>query len=189
MEQPDLLRYAIETLERLNITYMVVGSIASSAYGEPRLTQDIDIVIDARDAQVRELCAAFSPSDFYVSLEAALQAARRPGAQFNVLDPSSGTKIDFMIARKDDWGSEQVARRQSIELAPDQQGYAARPEDVIISKLLYYQEGGSEKHLRDIAGMLKVSGDEIDRAYVEKWATQLDVIEIWEAILKRIGIR
>ena len=93
-----------------------------------------------------------------------------------------------MIARKDDWGTEQVARRQSIELAPSQQGYAARPEDVIISKLLYYQEGGSEKHLRDIAGMLKVSGDEIDRAYVDRWAAELDVEgRFGIAILKRIG--
>ena len=129
MEQPDLLRFAIETLDRLHITYMVVGSIASSAYGEPRSTQDIDIVIDVTPQQIQQLCTAFSPADFYVSVEAALSATRRPGSQFNVLDPSSGTKIDFMIARNDQWGREQVERRQKLELATNLEGYAARPED------------------------------------------------------------
>ena len=127
MEQPDLLRFAIEVLDRLRITYMVVGSIASSAYGDPRLTQDIDIVIDATPDEVRQLCAAFPPADFYVSVEAAVEAAKRPGSQFNVLDPSSGTKIDFMIARKDPWGIQQVARRQTLELISNFKAYTLAP--------------------------------------------------------------
>src|SRR5438105_4821651 len=144
---------------------MVVGSFASGAYGEPRLTQDIDIVISpTAPAELNRLCAAFPPDDFYASIDAALQALHQPAGQFNVIHPTSGNKIDFMIARKDEWGREQVARRQRMRLLPDRQGYVARPEDVIIGKMLYYQEGGSEKHLRDIAGILKVSGENVDRA-------------------------
>lgn len=64
--------------------------------------------------------------------------------------------------------------------------YAARPEDLILSKLLYYQEGGSEKHLRDIAGMLAASPEKIDREYVRRWATELGVAEEWAAIAARL---
>jgi hypothetical protein len=186
VEQPDLLRFAIETLDRLQITYMVVGSIASSAYGDPRLTQDIDIVIDATPQEIERLCAAFPPAHFYVSMEAAVAAANRPGSQFNVLDPSSGTKIDFMIARKDPWGIQQVARRQTLELIANCRAYAARPEDVMISKMLYYKEGGSEKHLRDIAGILRVSGQSVDQNYVQRWSAELGLEEIWNAVLARL---
>jgi hypothetical protein len=80
-----------------------------------------------------------------------------------------------------------LTRRQKRLLLPHLEGFAARPEDIIISKLLYYQEGGSEKHLRDITGMLKVSADEIDRAYIDRWSAQLGVKDVWDAVLKRVG--
>jgi hypothetical protein len=186
VDQAELFRYVIQALEDLHLTYMVVGSFASGAYGEARLTQGIDIVIDPTVQHIDRLCAAFPPDEFYVSREAAL-AALRPGGQFNVIHPGSGNKIDFMIARADAWGREQLARRRRLLLLPDQEGFAARPEDVIIGKMIYYAEGGSEKHLRDVAGILKVTGAEVDRGYVARWADQLGLVPIWEAILRRIG--
>jgi hypothetical protein len=186
VEQADLLKMVVEILEELKIPYMVVGSIASGAYGEPRMTQDIDVVIDLREEQIKSLCAEFPLGEFYVSPEAALDAVRQQG-QFNVIHPSSGNKIDFMIARRDSWGRTQLSRRQRVLVLPDQKGYTARPEDIIISKMIYYREGGSEKHLRDITGILKVSESEVDRDYVAKWAKELGLMEIWEAILKRVG--
>lgn len=176
----------IEILEDLRIPYMLVGSFASGAYGEPRLTQDIDVVVDLRPGQVQRLCAAFPRGEYYVSGEAAARAAQE-GGQFNVIHPSSGNKIDFLISRQDPWGRAQMARRQRVRILPDREGYAARPEDIIISKMEYYREGGSEKHLRDITGILKVSGQEVDRAYVAKWARSLELDEIWQAILRRLG--
>lgn len=187
MEQLELLKFMLELLERLDVAYMVVGSIASGAYGEPRLTQDIDLVIAPDPDKIRQLCVALPSEDFYVSVEAALAAARQPGGQFNVIHPESGNKFDFMIARTDAWGREQIARRQRIKLLPDRDAYAARPEDIIISKMLYYQEGGSEKHLRDIAGILKVSGDAVDRGYLSLWAAQLGLAAILQAVLHRTG--
>jgi hypothetical protein len=165
---------------------MLVGSLASGVYGEPRLTQDIDFVINPTAAQIDLICQSFPSDEFYVSSDAARQALASHG-QFNVIDPSSGNKIDFMIARSDAWGHEQLARRQRMRLLPDREGFAARPEDVILSKMLYYEEGGSEKHLRDITAMLKTSGHLIDHEYVRKWADQLGVIKIWDAILARLG--
>lgn len=186
MEQAELLTFAISVLERTNIPYMIVGSFASGAYGEPRLTQDIDIVIQPTVRQLDQLCDEFPSDDFYVSLDAAKEALRSSG-QFNVLDPSSGNKIDFMIARSDEWGRQQLARRQRVLITPQREGYTARPEDIILSKMLYYQEGGSEKHLRDIASMLKVSGDQIDLAYLAKWVADLGVGDVWEAVQKRLS--
>lgn len=186
MEQLDLLRHFVVLLEQIPIPYMIVGSFASSAYGEPRFTHDIDIVIDANPQQIISLIDRLPPDEFYVSREAAL-SAQSSGGQFNVIHPLSGNKIDFMLARRDAWGTEQLRRRNRIEILPGLNAYAARPEDIIISKMIYYAEGGSEKHLRDIAGILSASANEVDRAYVARWAEQLQLTEIWSAVLRRIG--
>jgi hypothetical protein len=185
VEQDELLRFTVDVLERLQIRYMLVGSLASSVYGEPRLTQDIDIVIAPTLPQLDALCDAFSTDDFYVSREAAREALAAR-SQFNILDPSSGNKIDFIIAKADAWASEQLARRERMRLLPDRDGYAARPEDIILSKMQYFEEGGSEKHLRDIASMLRMSDNRIDRAYMEKWVETLGLREIWKVILSRL---
>ena len=93
-----------------------------------------------------------------------------------------------MIPRDDAWSRQQMSGRTSRTLLGGHDAYVARPEDVILSKMLYYREGGSEKHLRDITGMLKVSGDIIDKAYVEKWARDMGVLDIWQAILNRLAM-
>jgi hypothetical protein len=95
VEQSELLAFTIDQLEDLGITYMLVGSIASGTYGEPRLTHDIDIVIDATAAQIRAMCARFPSGNFYVNVDAALQSLQAAIGQFNVIHPESGNKIDL----------------------------------------------------------------------------------------------
>ena len=186
MEQTDLLRYAVGVLEELGIPYLVAGSFASGAYGEPRLTLDIDIVIDPSPEQVTSLCSAFPLPDYYVSEEAARRALdmRR---QFNVLHPTSGQKIDFMIAEESDWGRSQLLRKRRTRLLPDREAYVGAPEDTIISKMRYYRQSEQEKHLRDIAGIVRVSGEKLDRAYIARWAEEYYLTDIWHTILKRLG--
>lgn len=183
MIQTDLFRYAINELEQLQLPYMVVGSFASFAFGEPRFTQDIDIVLQLNESDIRRFCDRFPPPEFYLS-EAAVRDAVRSRFQFNVLHPTSGNKIDFILPRDDDWGREQLARRRRMKLLPDREGFTASPEDVILGKMWYYSEGGSEKHLRDIAGILRVSGEQVDRSYVESWAVKLGYADIWKKILE-----
>ena len=185
MEQNELLRHVVNILEEQGITYLLVGSLASGVYGEPRLTHDIDVVVDLRPEQVARLCEACPAVDYYVSQQAAREAVAR-GGQFNVIHPASGNKIDFMMARADAWGRSQISRRRREEILPGRPGYTAAPEDVIIGKLWYYQEGGAEKHLRDIAAMLQVSGSEIDNPYIDHWARQLGLTEPWQAVLDRL---
>lgn len=186
MEQSDLLRLAVVTLDRLNIPHALVGAIASGIWGESRFTQDIDILIDLKLQQVALLCAAFPAPEFYVSQTAADEAVVRSG-QFNVIHPSSGNKIDFMIVGRTPWASQQIQRRKRVELFRDQSAYVAAPEDVILAKLIYYRDGGSEKHLRDITGILKISGDSVDRLYIQRFAEQLQVDDLWDAIVRSVG--
>jgi hypothetical protein len=185
LNQAELLWYVVDVLEVQKLTYMVVGSFASATYGEPRLTHDIDIVLHLDTDALDRLCDAFPAPEFYVSRSAAREAVLTRG-QFNVIHPSSGNKIDFMIAKDDAWGRSQLARRSRKPILPDRETFVAAPEDVILAKLWYYQEGGSEKHLRDIAGMLRVSGEEIDKEYVNHWAQQLGLTEEWQAVLNRL---
>jgi hypothetical protein len=185
VEQTDLLRYAVETLEQLSLRYAVVGSFASGVYGEPRFTQDIDIVFELPASQIARFCQQFPGPDFYLS-EAAVREAVQCHSQFNAIHPSSGNKIDFILNRRDAWGRSQLARRQAVELFPDRRTFLASPEDIVLGKMVYYREGGSEKHLRDITGILRIRGELVDRTYVANFAQQLGLMEIWEAILKRL---
>lgn len=187
MEQIELLRHLLDALERLGIPYMVVGSLASAAYGEPRMTQDIDVVVDLQEPQLASLCHAFQSGEFYLSQPAALDAIRRKG-QFNIIHAPSGNKIDLMIVPPGPWGQAEISRRQRVRILPDLEGYCARVEDVILGKMQYYREGGSEKHLRDIVGMLKVSPEAVDRQYLQRWAQHMGLAEILLAVLRKAGL-
>jgi len=186
VEQDELLQYVIRAMNRIDgIQYALVGSFASGIWGEVRFTQDIDIVIDLQNSQIEPLCDAFPASEFYLSRAAVEQAVdlRRP---FNVIHPTSGNKIDFMVLGDVAWARAQIDRRRNVELSPECIACVAAPEDVILGKLVYYQEGGSEKHLRDITGILKISGAEVDKSYIHRFATRLQVVDIWQAVLARL---
>ncbi len=185
MNQRELLRHVTESLDGLALPYMLVGSFAGSAYGEPRLTQDIDLVLELPMASVFRFCAAFPPPDFYLS-EPAVRDAVRTRFQFNILHPTSGNKVDCIFPRPDEWGSTQLGRRRRQLILEDLEAFLASPEDVILGKLWYYSDGGSDKHLRDIAGILRVSGDQVDRADVTAWATKLGYLDIWERVQKTV---
>ena len=186
MEQSDLLRTVIAALDRLAIPYMVVGSMASFVFGEPRFTQDVDVVIDPTESQAVALCQAFASEEFDASEEAARVAVRNRGL-FNIIHSRSAHRVDLMILPAGPWGRMEISRRQRKQILPDLEGYCARPEDVILGKMQYYREGGSEKHLRDITGILRVSADVVDREYVSRWAEILGLTEIWQAVLARLA--
>lgn len=115
MEQSDLLKYTATKLLELNIPYAVVGSFASSVWGESRLTQDIEIVIDLKLAQVPQICDTFPEPEFYVSPSAVREAIEH-ASQFNVINPSSGNKLDFMVAGRTAWAMAQLNRSRQIPL-------------------------------------------------------------------------
>jgi hypothetical protein len=160
---------------------LLSASYGSSIFGEPRFTRDIDILIELPDSKVSEFCAAFPTSDFYFR-ETAVRDAIRGRFQFNLLHPASGNKVDFILPRNDPWGRSQLSRSKRIQLRPDLEGCVAAPEDVIVGKLWYFSEGGGDRHLRDITGILRVSGDSVDRNEIERWAKELGYMEIWRQV-------
>ncbi len=185
MDLYDLLHKIVETFERLHIPYLITGSVASMAYGEPRLTNDIDIVAQIDERHISALVAAFPPDDFYVS-EEMIRGAIGRRSQFNIIHPASGLKVDVMLKQETPFDHSRFGRARRIFPSEFYQADFASPEDVIIKKMEYYREGGSEKHLRDITGILKISGNEVDLDYISGWAKQLGLVNIWEAVQQRV---
>lgn len=167
-ENPNLFVLFTDPLGHLGITYMVTGSVAGIVYGEPRLTHDVDLVLALGRSEVPALCQAFPDDEFYCPPPEVIETERRRESRghFNLIHHETGFKADIYLRcdRLHRWG---LARRQNIKMG-DTSLWVAPPEYVILRKLEYYREGHSEKHLRDIAAMLAVSGEEID----EKWITR-----------------
>lgn len=185
MRPSELLRHLVEALERLDIEYLITGSTATVFFGEPRFTNDIDVVVRLREDQVKRLAAAFPAEDFYFAVETARRALAK-GGQFNVLHPRSGLKIDFVVvAESTPFDHSRFARGVRVRPVADYEAVFAAPEDVILKKLVFHREGGSDKHLRDVAGVLKISGGLLDFDYLDAWAERLGVTDLWQRARER----
>lgn len=180
----ELLAFLVEALEALEIPYALTGSIASTAYGEPRATRDIDIVAELKEEDVDGLRARFPAPEFYLDIETARDAIRS-ATDFNIIHPRSGYKIDVFIAHTS-LDRYQIDEARSIQ-TQDVVARISPPEGVILNKLDYYRMGGSDKHLRDIASMLEISGDQFDLAFVAREAARIGVSDVWEALLRSVG--
>ena len=176
----DVFRTALEKLDQASIPYMVVGSVASIVYGEPRMTKDMDVVINVRPEDASKFETLFPLSDYYCPPREVLIDECLNRGQFNLLHPASGLKIDIIVMKNNPHSLEEFKRRSKISLWDGFEAYVAAPEDVIIKKLLYYQEGRSEKHLTDIKGIL--SQTPIDKNYLERWIKTLRLEEFWSKI-------
>lgn len=185
MEPAKLFHRLVDAFEGLGIPYRIVGSQASIAYGESRFTNDIDVVTCLDSARVDAFCAAFPPPEFYCSVQAARDAVQRR-FQFNILHPGSGLKVDIIVATDSPFDRSRFARGQQLQIDETCEAWIASPEDVILKKLVYFQEGGSEKHLRDIVGILKVQAGRIEDDYLRKWIDELGVEAEWQLVQDRM---
>lgn len=184
MTQAELLRSVASAFEDLGITYMIGGSQASVYYGESRFTQDIDLVTDLKPEHIPALVDRFPAGEFYLSVESAREAVETRG-QFNIIHAESALKIDVFVNKDTDYDRLRLDRRQRLPLVPGREAYFARPEDIILYKMLYFRDGQSDVHVRDILGILRVSGPEIDTAYIAEWAGRLGLSAIWAAVRTR----
>jgi len=185
MEPDELLRLVVQALERLQLSYLITGSTATILYGEPRFTNDIDVVVKLSPNHIESLVEAFPREEFYLDPERARQAVANKG-QFNIIHPSSGLKIDIIVPTMDAFDRSRFARATRVHPAEDYEATFASPEDVIVKKLQFYGAGGSDKHLRDVASVLRISSSAVDREYVTEWADRLGLREIWDQILDQL---
>ncbi|MGE3601148.1 MAG: hypothetical protein AB7N70_37015 [Dehalococcoidia bacterium] len=169
----------VTQLDGAGISYMLTGSFASSYHGVPRATQDIDFVIAPTRDQLRRLVASLPVSEYYVDEAAALDALDHE-SQFNVIDLTTGWKVDFMCRRTRPFSRTEFARRTRADL----HGlglFIATAEDVLLAKLEWAKRGGSPRQVEDVAGLLRVRGGDLDLAYVTRWVDELGVNEEWVA--------
>jgi hypothetical protein len=186
MELAELQRRLVEVLEAADIPYFVTGSAATIYYGEPRFTNDLDIVAEIRESHIPNLLAAFPSPEFYLSPDALRDAIRRR-SMVNILHPGFGLKVDLIVPASTPFNTSRFQRKVRVHPSEGQQAWYSAPEDIILKKMDFYREGGSDKHLRDITGMFKVMGDQIDTTYIAEWAARLDLEEIWALVLARTG--
>jgi hypothetical protein len=179
-EDRDLFLLFIRPLNRLGISYMVTGSAASMAYGIPRMTLDIDLVLELTTAQTELLTSAFPPEEFYCPPREVIgiETERASRGHFNVIHMVTGFKADFYPVGNDPLHRWAMTRRRRVEMFGEPV-MLAPPEYVIVRKLEYFKEGGSDKHLRDIRGMLDISGEMIDGSEIDSMVRNRDLHEGW----------
>ncbi len=183
MPEADLIGLFAVPLEKAGLAYMVTGATAAILYGQPRTTNDLDVVIELKSADLPRLRAAFPESDYYLPpdevIEVELRRAQR--AHLNALHHDSGFKADLYPMGTNALHQWAFPKRRSVTHAGHNISFAP-PEYVILRKLEYFREGGSTKHLTDIRAMLEVSGSAIDRAELDSWIARLGLQAEWARV-------
>ena len=183
-QAPSLIGLFVAPLNRAGIEYMVTGGLAAVVYGHPRLTLDVDLVLRLSSRDAAAFAALWPPDEFYSPPPEVIDEERtRPThGHCNVIHSASMMRADVYFAGTDAlnaWALQhRVVRRvegEDVQFAPI--------ESVIVSKLRYYQMGGSDRHLRDIARMIEVSGPDVDRPTLEGWIARLKFGAEWAKAL------
>ena len=183
MGQSELILQFVRRFNQAGIRYMVGGSVAAMFYGRPRFTHDVDCVAFLNDADIRRLSEIFPSSEFYLPPTEVIVAAsaRERHGSFNIIHMDSTFKADVYLTGRDDFNAWAFRRRNAVQFEGETL-VLAPVEYVIVRKLEFFCEGGSEKHLKDIQGILEVSGDRLDRAALNEWVTRQGVEAQWKLV-------
>lgn len=180
----------IQILDELGVPYALGGSLASSIYGVPRLTQDADLVADLRAEHVRPFIQKAADL-FYVSPERMAHAIERRSS-FNLIHLKTVLKVDIFVLKPDPLSREEMARRRVLSLPdePETRLQVASPEDVVLQKLLWFRMGNeiSDRQWGDILGVLKIQRAGLDFNYLEEWAARAGVEDLLRQAFEDAGI-
>lgn len=180
-----------QTLEKLGVVYWIGGSMASSIYGLPRSTQDVDLVAELKEDHVDNLVAALG-NEFYIDGQAARRAIRSLRS-FNVIHLDTMYKADVFILGNDARAQEEKQRRKLEPLGKEPNAptaYFCSAEDIVLQKLLWFRKSGGvlEKQLDDVRQVLKVQANALDYNYLVRWAAELGISNLLEKALDDAGI-
>jgi hypothetical protein len=177
-EELDVLGDIARRLAAAGIPYMVTGSMAANFYAVPRMTRDIDVVIELSVRDVDRLVRLFE-SDFYVDRDM-IQTAVRGQGMFNLIHTRLLVKVDFVVRKDSPYRIEEFSRRRRVSLKGDEV-FLVAPEDLILSKLDWAKDTRSEVQLADVRGLLaNVEG--LDREYLARWANRLGIDELYREV-------
>ena len=188
-EQSEVNFIVAGVFERLSIPYFLGGSMASSAHGIYRATNDTDFIADLRLEHVRPFVDLLGP-DFYAH-EPAIRDAVRERRSFNVIHQDTMLKIDVFVLKADGFSSSQMQRRLLVPVGASSASlYLATAEDTVLSKLDWYRRTGasSERQWNDILGVLKVQEYRLDRTYLSEWAEKLNLSALLDRALREAGL-
>jgi hypothetical protein len=194
MKNPDIIeavRPIIKIFEELSISYYIGGSIASSLYGIARATLDVDLVADIKAEHVTPLKSSLE-NNYYIDEEMISEAIRQRSS-FNFIHLETMIKIDVFIFSEEPYQNEVLKRKKMDTIQEGGAGgefYFCSPEDIILTKLQWYETGGrvSERQWLDIIGVLKIQGNLLDVDYLKRWAKKLQLVELLEKALQDSGI-
>lgn len=170
-DQLEFLHHVVSRLESAGIPYMLTGSVAMSLYSQPRMTRDIDLVVECTDTRAEDWVRLFG-DDCYVSPEAVSEAIAH-GGMFNIIHTEGVAKADFIVRRSEEYRQVEFARRQRRRIG-DQDVMVVAREDLVLSKLLWWKKRESAIQLQDLQWLLE-STAAMDMAYLEDWAARLGV--------------
>ena len=170
----------VETLEQLNLTYIIAGSLATAVHGVARATMDVALLVDIQVEQA-EILAQKLGDDFFVDVEM-MKNAIEQDMSFNLIHKETMFKVDIFPGADLPIDQSQLERRVSLPLAvdPERRAYIASPEDNILAKLDWYRKGGevSDRQWQDVTNVIKIQGDRLDRDYLHQWAVHLGVEDL-----------
>lgn len=181
----DLVEAFIRPLESAGLSYVITGSVAAMVYGEPRLTNDIDLILELDESSVSILESAFPEPDYYrpPTELILIETARGQRGHFNLIHNDSMLKADVYLVGADPLHRWAFAKHRRLDLGGVTASFAP-PEYVILRKIQFHKEGGSAKHLSDIRSMLAESGDMIDAAFIANQAGKLGLEDSWTSLLE-----
>ena len=180
----DFLKLILESLELAGVEYLIGGAIAEWAWGEPRATQDLDIVIDLPIEAVGRFSKELEKRNMLVPVNIILDAMMEDRADIplNAIHRHSGFKADLYLMRDgDELRQSAFQRRVMVDYGPPiGKVFVHSPEDLILYKLMYLGLSGQPKHARDIAAILRAKKNQVDFEYIEEWVTRLGLGSVWK---------
>ena len=179
----EVLGIVSDRLSAQGLPFMLTGSFALAYYATPRMTRDLDLVVSLAEADVGALVASFSP-DFYIDADTVREAIRSERL-FNLMHFESGIKVDLMVRKSAEYRQAEFARRHWVSVAGIRT-WSVTCEDLILSKLVWARDSGSELQLRDARQLLTAANDVSDTAatvaaLVAERHREMTPAERWEA--------
>jgi len=187
----SFLKLVIEALEAAGVDYLIGGAIAEWAWGEPRATQDLDLVVNIPIEAINKLSKELEKRDMLIPAEIILDSILEDRADIpiNAIHMYSGLKADLYPVREgDELRQSAFQRREHVDYGPPiGQVYIHSPEDLILYKLIYFGLSQQSKHSRDIAAILRAKKDQLDFNYIDQWVTRLGLSSLWKEMLDNIS--
>ena len=185
MPDDSLVALFVRPLNRAGIPYLVTGGVATIVYGEPRFTRDVDLILHVRPADAAALIAAWDAAAFYLPLREVVEreAARTAHGHFNIIHVATGLRADCYVAGDDPLHTWALAHPR-VERVGDDAVRLAPIEYVIVRKLEYFRDGASDRHLSDIAAMVRISENLIDRDTLDSLVRQRRLEGEWRRAVR-----